>query len=150
MCELLIRARHTLTGNAEKDKGVWRKGDIIRVEVDGYQWGNKERKANWVAAGNDPSTWHKNTFLVKIPGLAKAKLTSLLEHEYSVSYIPGPFELEERHTLLRRRMRYLAVDATPAQIRTKIGSDYEIAVTPSQIKNFLRDKDTDTELELGI
>lgn len=150
MCELLVRARHTLTGNSEKDKGVWRRGDIIRVESDGYQWGNKERKANWIAAGNDGATWHKNTFLVKIPVVSKAKLATLLEHEENTSYIPGPMGLELVTTFIRRRIRHLAVDATPSAIKATIGSDYEITVTPLQIKNFLRDKDTAAVLELGI
>lgn len=150
MCELLIRARHTLTGKTEKDKGVWRRGDIIRVESDGYKWGNKERKANWIAAGNTAASWHKNTFLVKVPGVPKKKLALFLLHDETISTIPGPLGLEEVRTLLRRRIRHLAVDATPSQIRTKIDSDYEITVTPLQIKNFLRDKDTDTAMELGI
>ena len=150
MCELLVRARHTLTADTIKNRGIWRRGDIIRIEQDGYQWGTQERKTNWVAVGNDPTTWHKNTFLVKIPGLGKVKLETLLTSEESISTLPTPDGLLEVRQLVRRRIRHLAVDATPQQIRTAIGKDYEITLAVSQIKNFLRDKDTDTALELGI
>ena len=151
MCEILVKARHTLTADAEKNKGIWRRGDIIVIEEDGYAWGIQERKTNWVAAGNDPTTWHKNTFLVKVPGVPKSKAVALLVDEHTETE-----EIDElghtviKRNLIRRRIKHLAIDATPTQIRNKIGTDYEITVTPTQIRNFLRDKDTDTALDLGI
>ena len=151
MCELLVKARHTLTGDAEKNKGIWRRGDIIIVEEDGYAWGIQERKTNWVASGNAPSTWHKHTFLVKIPGVPKEKVAAMLQDQQEdvadVDKWGNPIIVKK---LMRRRVRHLAIDATPLQIRNKIGADYEITVTPLQIRNYLRDKDTNTEYNLGM
>jgi len=151
MCELLVKARHTLTADAEKNKGIWRRGDIIVVEEDGYAWGIQERKTNWVAAGNAPSTWHKQTFLVKIPGVPKAKAVAMLQDQQEdVADTDEQGNLITRRKMVRRRIRHLAIDATPTQVRNAIGADYEITVTPLQIRNYLRDKDTDTKYNLGI
>lgn len=139
MAELLVKAKHTLYGDVEKQKGIWRRGDVIDVRPDGFEWGRQEYKANWIASGETPESWHGQTFLVKIPGVAVAKVETILEGED-----------DESGKILRRRKKYLAVDATPQQIKDKVGNDYEITVTPLQIKNFLRDKDTDNELNLEL
>ena len=149
MCELLVRARHTLTGNTETDKGVWRRGDVIVIEEDGYAWGIQELKANWLAVGNTSATWHKNTFMVKVTGVPKSKAV-LIPDNISVDEDDGFGNIISVLKINRRRFNYVAVDATPQQIKNAIGSDYEITVTPTQIKNFLRNKDTDTELALGL
>jgi hypothetical protein len=139
MAEGLIYARNDpLTGDLTIDNARYKPGDFVVFKDDGWKWTAMESKAAWIAAGR-PGQWSKTFILLKMKGIDTARLTSMLDVWESS---PG--------ILFRRRMRFLDISATPQQIRDKIGSDWEITVTPSQIRNFIKRKSDGAVFDPGF
>jgi hypothetical protein len=138
MAELLIYASNNLSGDTETDKGRYRKGDIVVVKDDGWQWGRMESKAVWIAEGRVASEWPKTFVLLKITGATVAQVLSLIDPDMTGEVMNA------------RRLRFIDVDATPAQIKDKIGSDYEATVTKAAIKNYIKRKSDDAVYDVGF
>jgi len=121
VAELLIKAvDHTHPDPVVDRQGAYKRGMIVRVEEDGFQWGTKEGLPKFV--------------LVKITGLAAKKVRGLVspqdEDDIGVSQDPAqPF---------RRRRWRLLVDNIPNAIKIKLRDEGEVTVTKTQIRNYLR------------
>ena len=140
--ELLVKAKHTLTGNTRRDKSVWRAGDVIRSERDGYRWGAKESKEVWVQEGNDPEDWHGNTFIVKVPGRSKISWPRLLEGEEKTTTIPGPEGLIAVSKIERRRTCHVHM----TQVLMQAVTDGVVTLDRQAARVLFVDKTTNAEV----
>ena len=122
MCEILIKAVDATNPNPDKDRmGCYKRGDIVGIEKDGYEWGREERLPKF--------------YLVKIPGL---------DVETARKY-----EQEDRddldHKIINRRRKYhIPLDSIPTRIRSELLSNGSVTVNLSQIRNYLINKRTGT------
>ena len=121
MCELLIYAKNNTNPLAHQ------RGNIVTVHDDGWPWTIEESKAAWVASGRLASQWHNIFILVKMPGVPKARIENMKLGQDDVT-----------GNLLRKRQFFVDIDATPSQIKQKIGRDFEITVTKAQLRNFFK------------
>jgi hypothetical protein len=140
MAELLIYVRDDpLTGDPNIDNMRHKRGDVITVQPDGWAWTGEENKAVWIAGGRLASQWPRTFVLLKIPGVSASKIRNLTAPWNDVA-----------GELYRRKQRFIDIDAAPSQIRNKIGSDFEITVTPSQIRNFIKRKSDGAVFDPGF
>lgn len=129
MAEALIYVRNDPpTGIPETDGLRYKPGDWVVIKDDGWKWTAMESKSAWIAAGR-PGEWSKTFVLLKMPWISAPRLSSLTE-----GWADTPI------SLFRRRKRFLDIDATPQQIRNKIGADWEITVTKEQIRSFIKSR----------
>lgn len=124
MCEILLYARVN-NGNPQG----YHQFDPVTVHDDGWTWGYRASKADWIAGGRLGSQWPRGFILLKIPSVPASRVRGLLQQWESTP-----------KTLHRKRKVFFDIDAAPSTIRQKIGSDYEITVTKAQIRNFLKSK----------
>jgi len=129
--ELLIHRRNkTDPDDAVKDQMLYKKGDIDRIEDDGFEWGNQE----------DP-TKHPDGVsgcgyvIVKIPGKnpTNEQIEKWMEHQVGIDF----------STMTKRRIWQVMTDDVPTSIRNKLRDDGVVTVTWTQVKNYFRNKLTD-------
>ena len=133
MAELLIKITNaTHLDPLEDRRGCYKRGYVIDVRPDGFQWARMESKAVWIAEGNLAETWHGHTALVKIPGLDPERVRDLLAMQTEDDM--G----QDTETMYRRRRWRLVVDSVPESIRTAIATNGEVTVTVSQVRNYLQ------------
>lgn len=155
MAELLCIAKPTpLSGDDARDALAWRRGDVVVVEEDGHAWRPGESRAAWVADGRNNADWPGKFFIIKIPGVSASVVRDKLrEQKTRTDLVSDPTEaltVKPIIRVLRRRLNFLDVDATPQQIKQAIGRDYEITVTPTQIKSYLKNRDDGLTIDAGI
>jgi hypothetical protein len=116
MAEFLIKAQSMTHTDPTKDaRGCYKRGDIVAVFPDGHTWGRLETLPKFV--------------VVKVPGL---------NAERAAKY------MAEQPDALRRRFR-LRVDDVPAGIRNQLRDTGQVTVTWAQLRDFLRDKQTNQD-----
>lgn len=122
MCEILIKAIDTSHVDPLKDRiGCYKRGDIVGVEEDGYEWGACERLPKF--------------YLVKIPGLS---VVIARKYERMEMESDDP----DNKTVYRRRKFHIPVDAVPAGIRNTLQTTGQVTVTVNQISLYLINKRT--------
>ena len=139
MAELLVFVKPVAHADPLKDAQRYKKGDVVTVQADGFAWGVYESKSVWLAAGNAAEDWPGHFALVKITGADPDKVRTMLSSDEDAD---GSMTL--------RRLNKLDIDATPSQIKNKIGTDYEVTVTVNQIQNYIKRKSDGTVLDLGL
>jgi hypothetical protein len=96
MAELLIRILDHIHPDPPTDlAGAWKRGFVINIEEDGFDWGRREDIRKWIASGETKQTWHGKTALILIPTIPKADVEYLLESLYDV--------VGEESIIVRRR-----------------------------------------------
>ena len=129
--ELLIRRKSNVdSNNTIKDQMLYKKGDIVVINPDGHEWGNRE----------DP-TKHPDGVagcgfvIIKIPGKnpTNAQMVKWLEHQVGIDAL----------TTTKRRIWQVMTDDVPTNILKKLRDDGVATVTWSKIKNYIRNKLTD-------
>lgn len=125
MAEILIKARNATNPDPEVDRqGCYKRGDPVVVREDGHVWGAKEGLPNFV--------------VVKIPGVAAAKIEALLEAQ-TEDDAGNPLQDETGLPRVFRRRRWrVLVDGVPSTIRNKLLTTGSVTVTPTQVRNYVR------------
>ncbi len=124
MAELLIKAWSATHPDATKDRrGCYKRGDIVVVKPDGFEWGAAETLPDFV--------------LVKIPGVTVDKVQALtgMQTEDDAG-TPLTDENGAPITYRRRRWRVL-VDNIPPAILNELKTTGEVTVTPAQIRAYV-------------
>lgn len=123
MAELLIKAISSTNPDPVKDqRGCYKRGDIVDVRPDGFEWGKEEGLPTFVK--------------VKIPGLAVSTLKQFMESEKGDGVVI-PLE-----TTVRRRKWNILINDIPSQIKQTLQTAGEVTVTLSQIRNYIKNKQT--------
>lgn len=116
MAELLIKAIDATHSDPVKDKaGCYKRGDIVDVRPDGFEWGREEGLPTFVK--------------VKIPGLAVSTIKQFMESE-----------MGDLETTVRRRKWNVLVDNIPVQIKQTLQTTGEVTVTLTQVRNYIKNK----------
>lgn len=140
MAELLIKIKNYTHPDPNIDRqGAYKKGMIVHVVEDGYPWARKESKQEWLIQGNDAVDWHGRTAILKIPGLAVAKVKELMSVQSEDDTGAPHYEddgIEPR--MYRKRRWWLLIDSIPQSIKNAIQADGEVTVTKNQIRNYLK------------
>lgn len=123
MAEILIKSIDAVHSNPEKDKGCYKRGDIVDVRPDGHPWGREEGLPKFV--------------IVKIPGLDPATVMHLMSMNEDRT---DP----ERPMLLARRLWRVLVDSEslPSSIKNALKNTGQVTVTLAQIRNYVQNKIT--------
>ena len=123
MAEILVKAMDATHSDPVKDlRGCYKRGNIVDVRKDGFEWGKEEGLPKFVK--------------VKIPGLAVSTVKQFMDSEMGDGFII-PLE-----TTIRRRKWNILVDDIPAQIKQTLQTTGEVAVTLTQIRNYIKNKQT--------
>lgn len=130
MAEFLIKARDQvdLPANQEKRDRGWKRGDIVEIHPDGWEWGKEERLPKFV--------------VVKIPGLPSEQArTKYMESDYRDTGLLDPDGRPIQKLHARRKFRVL-MDNIPANIRNKLLRDGVVAVPWETVKSYIQNKIT--------
>lgn len=119
MCELLVKAADHIHPDPQTDRvGAYKRGMVVRVEDDGFDWGGKEGPPSFV--------------IIRITGELKADYAPLTEIEtYDDSGV-------DTGTLYRRRSFYIDIDNLPPGIRTNIETMRLVDIPPGIITSRLK------------
>lgn len=120
MAEFLIFARDVVNPDPEKDKGCPKRGDIIDVREDGFEWGKKERLPDF--------------YFIKIPGLS---VTGTAQYKFPEGGIIGQ---ASPNVVLKFRLWKTNVDVVPSAIKNTLLSTGKVTVNWSQIKSYIVNK----------
>jgi hypothetical protein len=97
MAELVIQMVDRVNPSSAKlDAGCLKRGDVIDICADGWEWSERElTNPNWR--------------IIKLPGIPVETLLDLLEAQLAAD-----------RTFVRKRSRYLDIDSLPSNIKNKI------------------------------
>jgi hypothetical protein len=137
------------------------RGDVLQVWPIDHVFRPGESKAAWIADGRDAADWPNIFFLLNID-VGDAAADAVAVENMRVTLIeldtddvlesdasqPSGFRVRARE--IKRRKRYLAVDALPSAVKNTIRDEGEITVSPVQIRPYFRHKETDQTVELGL
>lgn len=122
MAEFLIKAIDALHEDPDKDKaGCYKRGDVVAVEPDGWQWGKLEGPPKFV--------------IVKIPDMTVEEAEQYVESERGTSSdpkLPTP--------VVTKRKYKLSIDNTPSEIKNELETKGIVTMTKIQATGFLKDK----------
>jgi len=113
MAELLVMA--VSKGAAA---GHWKRGDIVYIAPDGWNWGTHEFLGAWTAAGNSAATFPGNHVVIKVPGVSVAKLQHLKADLMTGGQMTG------------RSLWQVAVASLPANIKTLLQNTGTLTIGP--------------------
>lgn len=116
MAELLVKAVDATHSDPTKDaKGCYKRGDVVVIMPDGWQWGALELL---------PPAQGGKFVVVKLPGV---------DAERAQKYLAST---------TRRRRFWVRLDALPANVRATLRDTGTFTTTWTAVRGFLRDKDT--------
>jgi len=123
MAEFLIKATNATHADPVKDRrGCYKRGDIVQVFPDG-------------ACTEQPSP-NSNMVIIKVVGLS---------FEAAQKYMLSEMDtVDPRKTLTRRKFR-IRVDDVPVGVRNTLRDERWITLDWAQVRNFLRNKITNTD-----
>lgn len=122
MAELLIVAQsHHHPDPVEDRAGAYKRGDVVDVREDGFDWGRLLK-----------SYWPKFA-VVKIPGVSVASVEKYIRPEMN-SLAPDQ--------VLTRRLYRLEIDTIPLAVRRALKRDGTVTLTKAQVLKYLRNKAT--------
>ena len=129
MAEFLIKAVDAMHADPAKDqRGCYKRGDIVDVRPDGFQWGREEH----------PATAKPRKFvLVKVPALDSEKAKTLMQVQGSLYAF-----LEDGVTGIpvRRRRFHLLWDMLPVAARNALRDAGVLTVSWVALRDFLHDQ----------
>ncbi len=119
---------------AEKDKrGSFKKGDIVAIQPDGWQWGKQEHPAT------QDRFPEPKFFIVKVPGLDHEVVKQYFEPEtIDILDDDGDTTID----IIRCRKFHIMVDNLPQGIKNTILAEGEVTVNFNQLRQFIRNKVT--------
>ena len=130
MALLLVMAVTRTNPDPVKDvRGCYKRGDIVEVLDDAAHDG--DLVANPIAAP---------FVLVRITGVTKAQIERLMQSQTALELVSG----EMRQVVTRRRRYRVDVDDVPAGILDQLRDNRYVSVTWAQVRNYLRNKETNT------
>jgi hypothetical protein len=130
MAELLIKAIDATNPDPGKDAtGCYKRGDIICVRPDGFQWGSEERRA--------PANGGR-AVIVKIPGVTPAQIRNFIRNRWATD-VDGE-DIDQALGQLRRRRIRIDVADLPAQVRQTLNQTGEFSTTWTAIRQYVRNK----------
>jgi len=139
MAELLIKTRNYTNPDGEADRTAsYKKGYIIAVRENGYQWARYESKQQWLAEGLSADDWHNQTAILKVPDITAAKAIELTSDQVEDDNGAPLTDSDGAPVRFRRRRWQLLVDNIPAGKKAEIRDNGETSATKTQIKNFLK------------
>lgn len=125
MAELLLQLVDQTNPEPARDLlDSFKRGMTILIKPDGGPWGRMESIEVWVADGNDPDDWHRQTAIIKIPAASEEDVSYLLESASSV--------IDEQLVTTRRRSWRSNLDALPVPVRNTIDRDFVYTTTKMQ------------------
>lgn len=125
MAELIVRLVDNVNPDPAEDlRSSWKRGHVIAVQEDGYDWGRKEDIRKWIASGETKATWHGMTALILIPGVPKADVEYLLQSVYDALSLEG--------LLARRRSWRAKLDILPQPVKNTLARDFLFTATKAQ------------------
>lgn len=120
MAEFLIKAVDATQSDPTKDAaGCYKRGDIVVVKPDGWEWGAEERLPRFVQ--------------VKVSGLSVARALKLIS--------PA---IDGGGLMIRRRLYQVVLSELPAGVRTQLATTGRYETTLAAVESFVRDKIADT------
>lgn len=120
MAEFLIKTIDANHSNPVKDKaGCYKRGDVVVVMPDGWQWGRLEGPPKFV--------------IVKIPGMTVEAAQKYIESENDT------IDPETPVVLTRRKYKF-HIDDIPSEIKDELESKGIVTITKLQAEGFLNDK----------
>lgn len=119
--EFLVKAVDVTHKDPVKDRGCYKRGDVVVVFPDGHEWGKEERLPKFM--------------VVKIPGLPVKDAKKYIESEWDNAIPKNP-------VLLTRRKYKIFVDDTPADIKDELNAKGEATTTWDAIKSYVKNKKT--------
>lgn len=119
MCELLIMAINKSNPDPEKDKGCYKRGDIVTIHPDNHIWGDQEGLPTFIK--------------IKIPGLTVDMARKVTEQG---------MDLVTGEVMTVRRKWNLLIDSIPTSIKNNLLNKGEVTVTVEQVRNFIQNKIT--------
>lgn len=148
-------------------RGAHARGNFLQVWRIDHSFRPGETLAAWLADGRALADWPNTFFVVYVDvgpdneDAAVEKMKTLLTEvdvEDTVVYfkdkiasgslVSGGFVIKQRE--IKRRRHYLAVDALPATAKAKIRDESALKVTLIQIRQFIRNRDTDLTVDVGL
>jgi hypothetical protein len=130
MAELLIKAIDAEHSDPGKNViGCYKRGDIIAVRPDGFEWGSEERRA--------PANGGR-AVIVKIPGVTPAQIRNFIRNRWATE-VDGE-DVDEGLGRLRRRRICIDMADLPAQVRQTLNQTGEYSTTWAAIRQFVRNK----------
>ncbi len=126
--KLLIQRNNNTNPDPVKDQMCYKRGDIVGVFDDGWEWGTREDPRNF------PDPADCQFVIVEIPGVnpTPEKIEKWLGH---IQDIDG--------TMTKRRLWQVMVDDVPNNIKVKLRDEGVVTITWTKLKNFIRNKLTD-------
>lgn len=124
MCEFLIKARDASNHDPTKDaRGCYKRGDIVDVQANGFQWGTEESLPRFV--------------VVQVTDLGVARARQLISPDVDAT--------DPLNRIIRRRRLYNVVMAElPAGVRNQLATTGRYVTTLSAIQTFVRNTLADT------
>ena len=130
MALLLVMAVSRTNSDPVKDqRGCYKRGDIVEVLDDAKHDG--DLVTNPIAPP---------FVLVRITGVTKAQIERLMESTTALELVSG----EMRPVVTRRRRYRVDVDDVPVGILNELRDNRYVSVTWAQVRNYLRNKETNT------
>jgi hypothetical protein len=130
MAELLIKAVDATHGDPEKDaKGCYKRGDVVGVAPNGWEWGSLELKAP--AAGG-------KFVVVKITDVTRQQVVNWVRNHWDTE-IDGT---DGGVVTVRRRRVHINWTALPNPVRNALNSTGQYTTTWAAIREYVRNKQT--------
>lgn len=131
MAELLVKAVDATHSDPEKDaRGCYKRGDIVGVAPNGWQWGAKELKA--------PADGGKFV-VIKITDVSRAQIINWVRNHWDCE-IDGLDFVDGNH--VRRRRVRIDVDLVPLNVRQALNRTGQFTTTWAAIRQYVRNKQT--------
>lgn len=127
MAELLIKAVDATHTDPTKDaRGCYKRGDIVGVAPDGWQWGALELKA--------PASGGKFVVL-KITDVTRAQVANWVRNHWAC-------EIDGIDFNVRRRRVQIDWNALPNNVRNTLNNTGQFTTTWAAIRQYVRNKQT--------
>lgn len=131
MAELLVKAVDAVHSNPTKDaRGCYKRGDIVGVAPNGWQWGAKELK---------PPADGGKFVVIKITDVSRAQIINWVRNHWDCE-IDG-LDFVDGNAVRRRRVR-IDVDLVPVSVRQTLNQTGQFTTTWAAIRQYVRNKRT--------
>lgn len=133
MAELLVKAVSATHPDPIKDaQGCYKRGDIVDVRPDGFEWGKSEGLPNFV--------------VIKVPGVDHTSNKHLMQPHQEQSTEKDPKSGKDKPVTktLKRRLWNVQLDheSIPQNVKDTLKTTGKVTVTKEQIQGFIQNKST--------
>lgn len=130
MAELLIKAVNATHADAGKDqRGSYKRGDIVDVRPDGYEWGRLELL---------PPAQGGVFVIVAIADVTVDQVRNFVQNRWGCQP-DGPHVDANKQTLRRRKVQ-IDISSVPAGVRNTLNQTGRYQTTWSAIRQFVKNK----------